>query len=200
MKQPIICIITVISKRIEQSCHSLGWPKHGVSNTIAPALSDTPPPRLCLTCNFHKKSKVQGFAYVEVLVASALMAIALVPALNALQSGIQSTGIHQSLTVQRYQCLKKMAELNAEPYANLLSAAKSATNKTTASSYSDASGASNRRLVYLGLYDADADPFTLIDPNTDGDNDLYTGSTANLLWIRVETEGTAQGIETLMSR
>jgi len=50
------------------------------------------------------------------------------------------------------------------------------------------------------LYDADADPFTLTDPNADGDNDLYTGSTANLIWIRVETEGTAQGIETLVSR
>lgn len=146
------------------------------------------------------KSKAQGFSYVEVLVATTLIAIALVPAINALQTGIQSTGIHQSLTIQHYQRLQKMEEIQAEPYANLLVAAKTATNKTTATSYSDASGASNRRLVYLALYDADADPFTIIDPNTDLDNDLYTGSTANLLWIRVETEGTAQGIETLVSR
>lgn len=148
----------------------------------------------------HRQSHSQGFAYVEVLVASMLVAMALVPAINALQTGIQSTGIHQSLTVQHYQRLQKMEELQAEPYANLLAAAKTAANKTTATTYSDATGTSNRRVVFMALYDADADPFILVDPNTDTDNDLYTGSTANLLWIRVETEGTAQGIETLVSR
>ena len=129
-----------------------------------------------------------------------LIAIALVPAINALQTGILSAGIHQSLTNQHYQRLKKMEEINAEPFANLLAAAKIAANKTIATSYSDAIGANDRRLIYIALYDADADPFTLTDPNADGDNDLYTGSTANLIWIRVETEGTAQGIETLVSR
>jgi len=147
-----------------------------------------------------QKSKDRGFSYIEVMVASALIAIALVPALKALQTGIQSTDIHQDLTLQHYQRLQKMEEIDVEPFGTLLAAAKIATNKTTASSYSDASGASNRRLVYLALYDADADPFTVTDPNTDGDNDLYTGSTANLLWMRVETEGAAQGIETLLSR
>jgi type II secretory pathway pseudopilin PulG len=147
-----------------------------------------------------KKSKERGFSYVEVLVATTVIAIALVPAINALQTGIQSTGIHQDLTVQHYQRLQKMEELQAEPYANLLAAAKIPANKTTATTYSDASGAINRIVVFMALYDADADPFTLIDPNIDADNDLYTGSTANLLWIRVETEGTAQGIETLVSR
>lgn len=155
---------------------------------------------LMLMIALPRKSKAQGFSYVEVLVASMLIAIVLVPAINALQTGIQSTGIHQDLTVQHYLRLQKMEELQAEPYANLLTAAKTAANKTTATSYSDASGTSNRRMVFMALYDADADPFTLIDPNTDLDNDLYTGSTANLLWIRVETEGTAQGIETLVSR
>jgi Tfp pilus assembly protein PilV len=148
----------------------------------------------------HRKSQAQGFSYVEVLVATALIAIALVPAINALQTGIMSTNTHQSLTVQHYQRLQKMEEINAESYAKLLAAAKIAANKTTATSYSDATGTNNRRVVYIALYDADADPFTLIDANTDGDNDLYTGSTANLLWLRVETEGSAQGIETLVSR
>jgi Tfp pilus assembly protein PilV len=147
-----------------------------------------------------QKPKEQGFSYVEVLVASALIAIALVPALKALQTGIMSSGIHQSLTTQHYQRLQTVEALQAEPYANLLAAAQIAANKTTATSYSDATGTNNRRVVYLALYDADADPFTLIDPNTDADNNLYTGSTANLLWVRVETEGAAQGIETLVSR
>ncbi len=156
--------------------------------------------RACPTIPLHRQSHTKGFSYVEVLVASTLVAIALVPAINALQTGILSTGIHQNLTVQHYQRLQKMEELQADPYANQLAAAKIAANKTTATSYSDATGAINRRVVFMALYDADADPFILIDPNTDSDNDLYTGSTANLLWIRVETEGTAQGIETLVTK
>ena len=57
-----------------------------------------------------------------------------------------------------------------------------------------------RQLVYIALYDGDADPFTLIDPDTDADSDLYTGSTSDLLWLRVATEGSAQGIELLVNR
>lgn len=142
----------------------------------------------------------QGFSYLEALIASTLIAIALVPALEALQTGILGTGIHQSLAVQHQLRLQKREILKAEAFANLLAAAKIAANKTTATTYSDPIGTPNRRLVYLALYDADADPFTLIDANTDGDNDLYTGSTANLLWLRVETQGTGHGTETLLSR
>ena len=50
-----------------------------------------------------------------------------------------------------------MEELQADPYANQLAAAKIAANKTTATSYSDATGAINRRVVFMALYDADAD-------------------------------------------
>ena len=38
------------------------------------------------------------------------------------------------------------------------------------------------------------------DPDTDADSDLYTGSTSDLLWLRVATEGSAQGIELLVNR
>jgi len=93
-----------------------------------------------------------------------------------------------------------MEQLQTENFIDLLAAAKTAGNSSTASTYSDTSGTSNRRLVYLALYDADADPFTITDPNTDNDNDPYTGSTSNLLWLRVETEGNSQTLETLLSR
>ena len=146
------------------------------------------------------KPKQQGFAYVEVMIASLLIAVALVPALNAVQTGILATGIHQSLTVQHNQRMQLMETLKAESYDDLLAAANSATNGATPTSYSDASGVTDRRLVFIALYDADADPFTLADPDTDGDNDLYTGSTADLLWLRVETEGAAQGLETVINR
>lgn len=148
----------------------------------------------------HDKPQQQGFSYIEVLIASMLIALALSPALNALQTGIMSTGIHQALTTQHYQRLKKMEELQAESFVNLLAAAKAAASYSTATSYSDAVGTADRRRVFIALYDADADPFTVTDANADSDNDPYTGATANLLWVKVVTEGNSQSLETLISR
>ena len=141
-----------------------------------------------------------GFSYLEALIATFLVAIALVPAMDALKSGLVSVDVHQELTAEHYARFEKMAELQATPFTNLLAAAKNAANNTIPSSYSDAAGANNRNLVYLALYDGDADPFTVTDVNADGDNDPYTGNTANLLWVKVMTEGSVQSLETLISR
>jgi Tfp pilus assembly protein PilV len=148
----------------------------------------------------YNNPQQKGFSYVEVLIATTLIAIALIPAMSALQTGIMSANVHQALTTEYYSQLKKMEELQATPFTSLLNAAKVAVNNTTATSYSDATGTTNRSLVYIALYDADANPFTVTDTNTDGDNDPYTGNTANLLWVKVVTEGSAQGLETLISR
>lgn len=142
----------------------------------------------------------QGFSYLEVLVALFILVIAIVPAIEAIQSGIQGAGIHESLTRQHYALIKRMEEVRTDAFVNLLAAAKTAANATTPSSYSDPSGQAERLLVYLALYDADADPFTLVDPNNDGDNDLYTGDTSNLLWLKVEIENSAQNLQTLVNR
>lgn len=141
-----------------------------------------------------------GFSYVEVLVALFLVAIALVPAMDALQTGITGANVHKAYTAEYYSQLQKMEELQATPFTGLLNAAKVAANNTTPTSFSDASGIANRNLVYIALYDADANPFSITDTNADGDNDPYTGNTANLLWVKVLTEGSAQGLETLISR
>lgn len=149
----------------------------------------------------------RGLSYVEVIIAAALIAIALVPMLEALQSGIQGAGIHQSLTTDHYQLKAKMEEVLAEPFTNLLSAAAAAGNKTTPTSYSDSAGSSQRRLVYLSFYDAgdtdgDTDPFTILDANTDADNNPYTGTDVviDLLWVRIEIENSVQAFETLTSQ
>ncbi|MCK5190236.1 MAG: type II secretion system protein, partial [Methylococcales bacterium] len=55
----------------------------------------------------------QGFSYIEVLVAMFIIAIALVPAMEALQSGIQGAGIHQQTTQQHYLLLSRMENLMA---------------------------------------------------------------------------------------
>ena len=44
--------------------------------------------------------------------------------------------------------------------------------------------------------DGDGNPFTVPDPNLDGDNDLYTGYVGPL-WLRVEIEGSVTAFETL---
>jgi len=82
----------------------------------------------------------------------------------------------------------------------MLGAAQTAGNATIPGSFSDPAGQTDRVLVFLALYDADTDPFTLVDPNTDADGDIYTGETSNLLWLRVELENSAQSLETLISR
>lgn len=141
-----------------------------------------------------------GFTYIEVLIAVFILAMAIVPAMEAIQTGIQGAGIHQSLTQQHYAVTKRMETTLAEPYSALLAAAQVAGNASTPSSYSDPAGQTDRLVVLLALYDADADPFTLVDPNNDGDNDIYTGDTSNLLWLHVEIENTAVAVESLLTR
>jgi len=141
-----------------------------------------------------------GFSYVEVLVAMFILAMAIVPAMEAIQSGIQGADIHNSLTRQHYALIKRIEEIKASSYGSLLTAAKTVSNANTSSNFSDPAGQTDRILVFLALYDADADPFTLIDPDNDTDSDLYTGDTSNLLWIKVKLENSTQQLESLVSR
>lgn len=132
-----------------------------------------------------------GFSYVEVLIATLLIAITLVPALEALQGSIIGTSVHQSQSSQYYLMVDKIEYVLAEPYSNLEEAAAASANSTTATSYSDPIGTTNRRVVYLFGYDAD---------NEDADDDPFTGVDDGLLWVRVEIENTNQFIESLSRR
>ncbi len=148
----------------------------------------------------NNRSKLRGFSYVEVLVATFVLAVAIVPAMEALQSGIRAAAVHETLTQQHSAITTTMENMLSEPYGSLLSAAQTAGNANTPSSYSDPGGQADRVLVFIALYDADADPFTLIDPNNDGDSNLYTGDSSSLLWLRVAVEGTEQSLQSLLSR
>lgn len=146
-------------------------------------------------------SRLTGLTYVEVLIATSLIAVALVPALEALHTGLLGTEIYQSTSTEHYAATAKMEELLAEPYGALVSAAATAGDQLTQSNYSDAPATLNRRLVFLGLYDADNadgdnDLFTVLDSNLDGDNDPFTGF-AGLVWVRVEIEGSVTALESL---
>ena len=133
-----------------------------------------------------------GLTYVEVLIATMLIVITLVPAIEALQPGIQGMGIHEARTERHYELTAKLEEVLAKPFSELDSEAVAISDPTVASdNYSDPVAQANRRLVFLSRYDAD---------NADGNGNFFdTGMDEGLLWVRVELEGTVEAIESLTS-
>ena len=61
-----------------------------------------------------------GFTYMEMLVATLLIVIMLVPALDAMQSGIQGSGIHKQLAQNQYRLISKMEQTLALSFDELL--------------------------------------------------------------------------------
>ena len=136
--------------------------------------------------------RMRGFTYIEVIVATALIVISLVPALEALSVGVKSSTIHGSYSVDHYYLTGRMEELLAESYNDLDDEAITVNNPDTPTAYSDtvttSDGRTLVRQVYLSRYDAD---------NADHDNNFFTDTDAGLLWIKVELEGTASSLERL---
>ncbi len=128
---------------------------------------------------------------MEVLVATLLIVIMLVPALEAMQSGIQGSGIHTQLAQNQYRMISKLEQTLALPFTELLIEADLVADPTVLipAPFSDAAGTESRRLVYLGRYDGD---------NTDADNDPFTGTDAGLLWVRVTIENSPRSLETVI--
>jgi len=132
-----------------------------------------------------------GFSYIEIIVATFLIAITIVPALESIEGALAGSEVHQSLLTQHHQLVSKIEEVLAQPYIALETAAIAAASATVPTSFSDAGGTTDRRLVYLFGYDGD---------NADADDDAFTGVDDGLMWVRVEIEGSAQNFETVTSR
>lgn len=141
--------------------------------------------------NFFPIRFQTGFSYVEVLVATVLISITLVPALEALQGAVSGSELHERVTIQQYHLRNKLEEVLAKSFDELDAVAIAAGSHSVASSYSDLIGATDRRLVYLSKYDGD---------NVDSDNDVFTGVDDDLLWLRVEIENTPYALETLTNK
>lgn len=129
-----------------------------------------------------------GLSYVEVLVALILIGATVVPATDALRNAMQTADADSVATINHYRLLSKMEEVVAVPFSTL---SAQAAGVATATVYSDASGTSDRRVVFVSTYDAD---------NADTDNNPFTGTEADLLWVRVEIEGSVAAVETLKAR
>ena len=133
--------------------------------------------------------KQNGFTYVEVVLSVVLLAVLLVPALQALQTGI-SGGATPTLAASAPTLRAKMEEVLAIPFGDLYAQTYLPGGNTTAinATYSDAAAAVNRRVVVLYRYDAAA-------------RALSAGDTG-LLYVSVyyQSEGTASALSTLMGR
>jgi hypothetical protein len=123
--------------------------------------------------------RLAGFSYVEVLLATALLALALVPALEALEIGVRGSGVHEAELALHYRAFGALEEVLAQPFSDLEAEAISAGG--AASAYSDPPGTPDRRVVTLTGYDADGD----------------TVEDSGLLRVRVEIEATEHVFETL---
>jgi len=129
-----------------------------------------------------------GLTLVEVLVTFVLLSIVLIPAISALQTGVVGADVHADMASGHFRLTSRLEELLAEPFADLSDAAIAAGSPTTETTYSDAAGPPGRLLVYLSLYDGD---------NADADDNPFTGTDVDLLWIRVDVENTVHTLETV---
>ena len=130
-----------------------------------------------------------GLSYIEVLVATTLIAIALVPMMESLQPGLQGSQVHREKSEIHFALRGRMEALLVESFADLDAAATAAGAHDTPTTYSDL-GANQPYRVYLSRYDVD---------NLDNDGNVFTGGEADMLWLKVESEDGGFVLETLLS-
>ncbi len=136
----------------------------------------------------------RGFSYVEVLVTIVLIAVCLVPIMEAMPTALLGVRIEEQLAADHAALRSKLEEVLAQPFTDLDAAATTAGSPTSPTSYSDAAphttadGRQITRLVYLWPHDGD---------NADGDGDPLTGIDAGILWVKVTIDASARSFETL---
>ena len=135
--------------------------------------------------------RARGFSYIEVLVATVLIVLVLVPSIEALQGGVQGSAAHVEFAVNNYRVIEKLEETLARPFAELAAEADAVASPNTLipPPYSDPGGTADRRRVFIARYDGD---------NADGDDDPFTGVDEGLLWVRVRINKTHYDVETLI--
>lgn len=134
--------------------------------------------------------KSTGFTYVEVLVATLLVALLLVPAMEAFTTSVAANNIYLDKMRDHYRLVDLMERTLARSYASLEAEAALVGSSTVATSFSDPGGTERRRLVFLAAYDGD---------NADGDGDPFTGGDPDLLWVQVRIEHTDESVVSLVT-
>lgn len=134
----------------------------------------------------RRASRAHGLAYLEVMVALVLVVMALVPALNALQTDTRGSQALVSIASRDALLRAKMEEVLAKPFETLNAETKLAGGNTTTSistALSDAAGP-DRRIVILYRTDGTA----------------VSASDTGLVRVRVAYEAGGSALETLKSK
>lgn len=133
-----------------------------------------------------RRSRASGFAYLEVLVALVLVVVALVPALEALQSGVRGSQALIDIAARDASLRAKMEEVLAKPFATLNAETYLPGGNTIASvsaALSDPAGP-ERRIVILYRTDGSA----------------VSSADIGLLRVRVAFEAGGTALETLKAK
>jgi len=133
----------------------------------------------------------RGVTYIEVMIATVLIALTLIPALDALSPGMQGSALHRQHAEVHYALSGMMEKVLAEPFGSLDAAATAAGSWTVPTSYSDVFSPEITRNVYIWRYDVD---------DADLDGDVMTGGEDDLLWVRVALADDSQSLQTLLAR
>jgi len=143
--------------------------------------------------SLSNRPRPRGFSYAEILLSVVLLTVLLVPALQALQTGIAG-GQNPSLATRQLTLRDEMEQVLAKPFADLYAQTYLAGGNTTSAnaSFSDPAGAPGRRMVVLYRYRYDASTSSgALSPDDTG-----------LVFVSVyyEAEGSANGLNTLVGR
>ena len=136
-----------------------------------------------------RRDRAAGLSYIEALVGVLLLALAITPALDALDASLRADGARAQAERWRSQladCLEQ--RINLLPYW-LADAASDAGGPGVASWLSDPADAEHRCLVYVAHYD----PLDL-----DGDGDPFSADPSDPLWVRVTVDGQPLSLATLV--
>ena len=132
-----------------------------------------------------------GLTYVEILIATLVLLIGLVPALDALRGAVIGTATNETYLREQFRLSGRLEEVLAEPFVDLDDAGMAAGSPTTPTRYSEPAGTPGRLLVFIARYDGD-------DADTDGDP--FTGGDEGLLWVQAAIENSPYTIESLLSQ
>ncbi len=136
------------------------------------------------------KTRPSGLSYIEVLVATELIALELVPMIEALGPGLQGSRIHLDQAEVNFALQGKLEQVLAESFDDLDDAAATAGDFSVATTYSDLA-ADVPHAVFIWRWDVD---------NADADDDPFTGGEDDILWVRVATVNGLVELQTLVSR
>ena len=96
-----------------------------------------------------------GFSYVEVLLATLIMTLALAPAIDGLMTGTLGASVHLEMAEEHFHVASLIEEILAQPFDRLDAEAVLVGSPLIATALCDAPGGARRRLVHLARYDGD---------------------------------------------